>query len=156
MVSTKRAKWAWRRCFKITRDGETVPYLGIHYKRPAPIDQDYLVLKANQTRNFKVELSGVYDFSEVGFYSIDFDFENLALFSTQMLGRRHSAAPRMIADNVAEIYVEKVASRKGKPCNPKKKIVEAILVLTTTFPLQVLLQTQNKRLYFRHWMSFCE
>ena len=53
--------------FKITRDGETVPYLGRHYKRPAPIDQDYLVLKANQTKNFKVELSGVYDFSEEGF-----------------------------------------------------------------------------------------
>jgi hypothetical protein len=84
------------------------------------------------------------------------DVENLALFSTQMLGRSHSAASRMIADNVAEIYVEKVASRKGKPCNQKKKILGAILVLTPTFPLQVLLQTHNKRLYFRHWMPFCE
>ncbi|PCI64045.1 MAG: peptidase M35, partial [Gammaproteobacteria bacterium] len=97
--------------FKITRDGESIPYLGRHYKRPAPIGDDYLVLKANQAMNFKVELSGVYDFSEEGFYSINFSVANLALFSHKMNGRSHSAASRMIADNVAEIYVQKVTSR---------------------------------------------
>lgn len=107
--------------FKIARDGESIPYLGRHYKRPAPISDDYLVLKANQSMNFKVELSGVYDFSEEGFYSIDFSVANLALFSHKMNGRSHSAASRMIADNVAEIYVQKVTSRKGKPCNPRKE-----------------------------------
>ena len=60
-------------------------------------------------------------FQKKVFYSIDFSVENLALFSPQMNGRSHSAASRMIADYAAEIYVQKVASRKGKPCNPRKE-----------------------------------
>ena len=109
--------------FKITRDGEPVDYLGPHYKRPAPVESDYVILKANQKINYQVELSGIYDFSEEGLYQIEVNVQNLALFEPSKPNKDKAVGkPNSLkSDATASIYVTKAAERKGKPCNPRKE-----------------------------------
>ncbi len=109
--------------FKITRDGEKINYLGRHYKRQAPTGVDYVTLKQNQKFSYVVELSAVYDFSEEGLYQVDLFVKNTALFEPSKANRSKNAdrASSLRGDYSAEIYVNKVVARKGKPCNPKKE-----------------------------------
>ena len=109
--------------FKITRDGETVDYLGPHYKRPAPTDNDYLVLKANQRVSYIADVSRYYDFSEQGYYQVGVSVENFEMFGTSKPGNGKSAQhlSKMASLLNAEIYVSKVRAAKGKPCNPRKE-----------------------------------
>jgi len=116
--------------FKVTRDGENVDYLGPHYKRPAPTGEDYITLKNNQKLNFKVELSGLYDFTQQGQYQIDLSVKNHALFLSetpavtskrgQLLGVKPNFSA-LSSDQAAYVYVTKTRSYKGKPCNPRKE-----------------------------------
>lgn len=107
--------------FKITRDGEVIDYLGAHYKRPAPTTADYVILSPNQKLSYKVELSGVYDMSEEGQYSVSLDVHNMALFGPSKPHKANdiSIASALKSDGKAEVYVSKVNS--AKRCNPRKE-----------------------------------
>jgi peptidyl-Lys metalloendopeptidase len=112
--------------FKISRDGEVIDYLGAHYKRPAPTDADYVTLNPNQKLSYKVELSGVYDLSEEGQYSVSLDVSNMALFSPSTANKPNKGngdsavqASALKSDAQALVYVSKVSSRKR--CNPRKE-----------------------------------
>ncbi|WP_196139728.1 M35 family metallo-endopeptidase [Aliikangiella sp. G2MR2-5] len=108
--------------FKITLDGETIDYLGPHYKRPAPTEGDYLVLKANQKISFDVELSHIYDLSEQGYYQISVEAENFEMFGLSKPGKANAkSVTKYTSDSSAEIFVTKVRASKGKPCNPRKQ-----------------------------------
>jgi len=67
--------------FDVTRDGEAVPYLGAHYKRPAPTAKDYYLLRPGASHTAKVELSALYDMSVTGDYSIKYHAASLNLFA---------------------------------------------------------------------------
>jgi peptidyl-Lys metalloendopeptidase len=73
--------------FDVTRDGLKVPYLGAHYKRPAPTAADYYVLKPGASHNMKVELSAMYDMSITGDYQISYNAKSLQLFSAELSGK---------------------------------------------------------------------
>jgi peptidyl-Lys metalloendopeptidase len=110
--------------FKISRDGEVIDYLGAHYKRQAPTDADYVTLNPNQRLSYKVELSGVYDLSEEGQYSVSLDVNNMALFSPSKPHKSQknqgvSQASALKSDVEAYVYVSKVSSKKR--CNPRKE-----------------------------------
>jgi peptidyl-Lys metalloendopeptidase len=109
--------------FKVTRDGVAVNYLGRHYKRPAATLSDYVTLKPNKTLKFQVELSSDYDFSEAGAYHIEVDAGNFEMFGLSQAGKaqNNNRNTKMRSDYSAEIYVSKVTSQKGKPCNPRKQ-----------------------------------
>ena len=81
--------------FEVTRDGVKVPYLGAHYKRPAPTAADYYLLKPGASFSAKVELSGMYDMSITGDYTISYSTKSLSLFSAELSGR---AANREIGE----------------------------------------------------------
>ncbi len=66
--------------FEVKRDGVDVPYLGAHYKRPAPTAKDYYLLKPGQSHTSKVELSAMYDMSVTGDYSIKYEAASVNLF----------------------------------------------------------------------------
>ncbi len=68
--------------FEVTRDGVKVPYLGAHYKRPAPKSSDYLLLKPGKSYSQKVELSALYDMSVTGDYKISYKAASYNLFSS--------------------------------------------------------------------------
>jgi peptidyl-Lys metalloendopeptidase len=109
--------------FTITRDGEPVDYLGPHYKRPAPVEGDYLILKANQKITYQVELSRAYDFSETGYYVIELNVKNMALFgpSKPHNGKAIDRPNALKSDASTSIYLTKVVEKKAKPCNPRKE-----------------------------------
>ena len=67
--------------FDVTRDGAPVPYLGAHYKRPAPTAKDYYLLKPGASHSAKVELSGLYDMSVTGDYTIRYHSAAMNIFS---------------------------------------------------------------------------
>ncbi len=69
--------------FTIKRDGIEVPYLGAHYKRPAPTAKDYYVLKPGKSYSKTVELSALYDLTEGGSYTVEYRTHSAQLFSRQ-------------------------------------------------------------------------
>jgi len=58
--------------FRVTRDDQPVRYTGAIVKRAAPTAKDYVEIAAGATLNYKVELTGHYDFSKNGRYAIEF------------------------------------------------------------------------------------
>jgi peptidyl-Lys metalloendopeptidase len=59
--------------FRITReDGSLVRYTGRIVKRAAPRARDMVLLQPGQTLNFQVELTGVYDLSRDGRYTVEY------------------------------------------------------------------------------------
>ncbi|WP_457447017.1 M35 family metallo-endopeptidase [Roseateles sp. P5_E4] len=58
--------------FTVTRDDRPVRYTGAVIKRAAPQAKDYVEIAAGATLNYKVELTGHYDFSKNGRYAIEF------------------------------------------------------------------------------------
>ncbi|MES3025523.1 MAG: M35 family metallo-endopeptidase [Pseudomonadota bacterium] len=67
--------------FDVTRDGVEVPYLGAHYKRPAPKASDYFLLKPGASHTSKVELSGLYDMSVTGDYAVRYRTSSYMMFT---------------------------------------------------------------------------
>lgn len=58
--------------FQVTLDGQPVEYIGPHFKRAAPADKDYFVLKAGESIETTVDLGGFYDLSRGGYYSVSY------------------------------------------------------------------------------------
>ena len=59
--------------FRITRDdGSLVRYTGRIVKRAAPRSRDMVLLQPGQTLDFRVELTGVYDLSRDGRYTVEY------------------------------------------------------------------------------------
>jgi peptidyl-Lys metalloendopeptidase len=69
--------------FRVTVYGKTVEYIGADYKRPAPTDKDYITLKPGESIDTTVDLAGFYDFSESGYYQVEYNAESLNLFTNQ-------------------------------------------------------------------------
>lgn len=68
------------RLFQVSRDGRTLPFLGAHYKRAAPTEQDYVSLAPGASVSQVVDLSRLYDFSVSGHYAIKYDVTSLNLY----------------------------------------------------------------------------
>lgn len=77
--------------FSVTRDDQPVRYTGAVVKRAAPQAKDYVEIAAGTTLNYKVELTGHYDFSKNGRYAVEFHSDR----GTHGSGAQsmHSAAP---------------------------------------------------------------
>ncbi|TDM05967.1 MAG: peptidase M35 [Ideonella sp. MAG2] len=60
------------RLFQIERDGQAVTYLGPVFKRAKPTAADHVILAAGSTTHYTVELTGSYDLSQNGQYSISY------------------------------------------------------------------------------------
>jgi len=58
--------------FRVTRDDVPVRYTGALVKRVAPTAKDYVEIAAGATLNYRVELTGHYDFGKNGRYAIEF------------------------------------------------------------------------------------
>jgi peptidyl-Lys metalloendopeptidase len=69
--------------FFVTVNGKAVAYTGADYKRPAPTDKDYIMLKSGETLETTIDLAGFYDFSESGYYQITYNAESLNIFSKE-------------------------------------------------------------------------
>jgi len=94
--------------FKVSRDGQSLAYLGAHFKRPAPEAGDYLVLKPGQTVTHLAELSDVYDFAVTGEYSVQFRVESLTLFDPAAAHRQNmrDAKVERLESNSLSLWVQ--------------------------------------------------
>lgn len=99
--------------FEVKRDGVDVPYLGRHYKRPAPTAKDYYLLKPGQSHTSRVEISGMYDMSVTGDYSVRYHAASMNLFmptkgiqSAAMAGAQLAADSSEIASAPVTLWVD--------------------------------------------------
>ena len=110
--------------FKISRDGQTLRYLGAHYKRPAPNAGNYMNLKAGESVTQSAELSSVYDFSRTGDYSVQFNVRSGQLFDPAAAHRQNHASSKVasLSSNELMFWVEGRAKdwAKAGPSNGKK------------------------------------
>jgi peptidyl-Lys metalloendopeptidase len=58
--------------FRIQLDGQPVAYTGALVKRAAPTREDYVRIEPGATLSYEVELTGAYDLSRNGMYSIEY------------------------------------------------------------------------------------
>jgi peptidyl-Lys metalloendopeptidase len=104
--------------FTITRDGTRLPYLGAHYKRPAPTGKDYLKLAPGETLTRSVELSALYDLSETGAYSIRYAVGAVGLVDDKSASEGGRRGVDELASNRVDLWIQgrafKVA-QKGPP-----------------------------------------
>ncbi|WP_341501473.1 M35 family metallo-endopeptidase [Gallaecimonas sp. GXIMD4217] len=105
--------------FKISRDGQAVPYQGPHYKRPAPSEKDYVKLAPGESLNTQVELSAYYDLSESGSYDIQYDVEAMGLIKNKGQAKKAERLAEM-KSNTVSLWVDGLefkgaGSNKGKP-----------------------------------------
>jgi peptidyl-Lys metalloendopeptidase len=59
--------------FAVARDGKAVQYIGPHMKRAAPDHEDMLTIAPGRSVSAEVSLSGAYDFSATGAYTVRYE-----------------------------------------------------------------------------------
>lgn len=106
--------------FAITRDGQAIEFMGPHYKRHAPTDKDFIMLKSGQSLSKTFELSGLYDFSQAGNYDVTYQVKSFDLFG-RATGKDKQAKHQVeqLKSNTVSLWSEGIAqkgsSNKGKP-----------------------------------------
>jgi len=95
--------------FLVTRSGQPVEFTGPHYKRPALADEDYVTLGPNKSVTRTVTLSGFYDLTQTGNYTIQYAADMLTSVTRQAVsldsnavslwieGRANAPAPQFIS-----------------------------------------------------------
>ena len=63
--------------FEITRNGEPVEYIGPHFKRVTPRPEDFVVLAPGESLSGSAPVSGLYDLSETGSYTLNYSAHGL-------------------------------------------------------------------------------
>jgi peptidyl-Lys metalloendopeptidase len=93
--------------FEVTRNGEPVEYIGPHYKRVAPRAQDFVTLAPGESVSGSAPVSGLYDLSETGSYSLR--------YAPAALDQHHVVLTKaaQLDSNVASLWIEGRAS--GQP-----------------------------------------
>ena len=100
--------------FAVTRDGQSVAYVGAHYKRPAATHKDYISLKAGESFAFTVNLGDYYDLSESGQYEIFYAVASFDLFDEK--GNAFKFRDSLTSEKVSMKLEGRAA--KGKPTPP--------------------------------------
>lgn len=88
--------------FEVARNGEPVEYVGKTFKRGAPTADDYLELRAGETRTALVELSAVYDMARPGEYTVQ--FRGYVQDALSVAGLDSISAPAMVDSNLVVLW----------------------------------------------------
>jgi len=106
--------------FHVMRDGVEVAFMGPHYKRPAPTENDYIKLKSGESLTKTFELTANYDMSGSGQYDVTYEVKSLHLFSNH--GQQKKAMRTNVAalsSNTVSFYFDGISTKggnnKGKP-----------------------------------------
>ena len=100
--------------FAVTKNGEPVPYIGAHYKRPAVTGNDYISLKAGESISNTVNIADYYDLSQSGQYDVFYAVASFNLFDEK--GNAFKFRDSLTSEKLS-INVEGRAAR-GKPTPP--------------------------------------
>jgi peptidyl-Lys metalloendopeptidase len=87
--------------FAVSRDGAAVRYIGPDYKRAAPESDDVLSIAPGQSVSAEVTLSGAYDFSATGAYSVRYAVGSLeSKILTLWVEGRETVRPAPLANEI--------------------------------------------------------
>ena len=133
--------------FEVTRDGAPVEYLGPIVKRPTPSADDTIVLQPGQSLSVPVELSGSYDFSAGGEYTIAYRMQSAHLFGPEQKGvealvsepvsisvesRAFSNVHQLAGDGYKSLAVTSSISYTGKcTASQQSTLLDAVNAATT-------------------------
>jgi peptidyl-Lys metalloendopeptidase len=98
--------------FSVTRNGAAVGYIGRHYKRAAPQAEDFVTLAAGESLTRTVSLSGYYDLSESGDYTLSYAEEThqgVSQFRSNSVSLRIEGRPNVIPEPQGEREVSAFA-----------------------------------------------
>ncbi len=91
--------------FEVQRGGSDSEFIGPHYKRPAPVEGDFLVLAPGKTITRTVDIQGFYDLTQTGDYSLRYNVEILTKNAAQSL---------KISSNAVSVWIE----GRANPAHP--------------------------------------
>jgi peptidyl-Lys metalloendopeptidase len=93
--------------FEVTRNGEPVEYIGPHIKRAAPTADDYITLAPGESLTGSAPVSGFYDLSESGAYTVR--------YAAPSLDQHHAVISKaaQLDSNLVNLWIEGRAS--GQP-----------------------------------------
>ena len=97
--------------FDVYRDGKKLDYLGAHYKRQAPTKNDYFTLNPGKSHTQKVELSGLYDMSISGEYTISYHTKSFQLFASNFEGNGLAQSPRELGEMKSNLVAISIKGR---------------------------------------------
>jgi peptidyl-Lys metalloendopeptidase len=101
--------------FEVSRDGVSVPYEGMHVKRPAPTPADYFVIQPGKSHMMAVELSSLYNMSVTGDYSIRFQTKSLNLFGKADARARDDKQAEVLQSEPLSVWVDGSLARGSTP-----------------------------------------
>lgn len=84
--------------FSIRQNGLPVSYIGPLFKRPKPVHEDYVKLKAGESISRDIDLALCYDLSVSGNYSIIYDVSSWDLYSEKGNGKKD--ADRLVSNEL--------------------------------------------------------
>lgn len=70
--------------FSVLVNGKSAEYIGRDYKRPAPTDKDFLILRGGETIESTVDLAGFYDLEQTGYYQVSYKVERESQFASEI------------------------------------------------------------------------
>jgi hypothetical protein len=94
--------------FKVTRDGQAVPYEGILAYRSFPSADSYVLISPGESVSAVVDLGTSFDFSEVGTYQIGFlspRISHIALSAVEMAKTYEDLGPVQILSNPVTLEI---------------------------------------------------
>jgi peptidyl-Lys metalloendopeptidase len=94
--------------FEITRDGVPVEYIGAHYKRPQPVDSDFIILKSGESFTRSINLADYYDLSVSGSYTVNYNVKSPGLYPAEKAANRQIDS---LKSNDVSIFVEGRAAK---------------------------------------------
>lgn len=84
--------------FSVRQNGQPVSYIGPLFKRPKPVHEDYLNLKAGESISRDIDLALYYDLTVSANYSIIYDVSSWDLYSEK--GNSKKDADRLISNEL--------------------------------------------------------
>lgn len=61
--------------FQVSRDGSAVDFIGPHYKRPAPTDEDFVMLAPGKSLVSDIDITSFYDLAQSGKYALRYSID---------------------------------------------------------------------------------
>jgi peptidyl-Lys metalloendopeptidase len=100
--------------FAVSRGSDAIEFTGPHYKRPAPVSDDYVVLPPGKSVTGEVDISDFYDFAKSADYAVKYNAsfirvgsqEIVSLTSNQVnlwVAARENAAQKPAANDPANV-----------------------------------------------------
>ncbi|NVJ20805.1 MULTISPECIES: M35 family metallo-endopeptidase [Myxococcus] len=100
---------------RVTRDGQPAGYIGAHYKRPAPTQEDLVTLAPGESLTGDVTVSEDYDLTTTGTYTFRY-----------LLDPRRDGELAGFASNSVSLFIEGRKSRREEEAPRRKTFASAL------------------------------